>query len=267
MAQDTVVWLYAVVRGLGGGQLPADHGVGGVGPRILELGGGVGAVVAAVDAAQFGEEPLRRNLEDRQWLEATARAHDAVIDAVSHIVPTVPIRLATVYHNEDRVRAMLVERHDDVVAALDRVTGRTEWGVKIYAEPSAESSAPEPSTRASTDGTESAPGTAYLRRRRAQLSAREAAQDTVAADVRDIHAALDRIAIAARLYPAQQHPTLTRERRRMILNSTYLVDDESIDEFSARVVSLATEHSNLKVELTGPWPAYSFAGVEQESQS
>jgi hypothetical protein len=265
MARDTGVWLYAVADGVDAGQLPTENGVGGASPHVVEAGG-LSAVVAPVDLTEFGEEPLRRNFEDPQWLEATARAHDAVIDAVSHVAPTVPVRLATVYADDDRVRAMLADRHDDFVAALNRVTGRTEWGVKVYAEPSADPGEPEPSMQAPADGEASGAGTAYLHRRRAQLSAREAAENTVAAHVRDIHAALDRIAVAARLY-APQHPALVRESGRMLLNGTYLVGNDSIDEFAARVDSLAAEHPDIRVELTGPWPAYSFAGVAEESVS
>jgi Gas vesicle synthesis protein GvpL/GvpF. len=53
----------------------------------------------------------------------------------------------------------------------------------------------------------------------------------------------------------------------MLLNGTYLVGNDSIDEFAARVDSLAAEHPDVRVELTGPWPAYSFAGVEEEPVS
>ena len=265
MARDMGVWLYAVAPGLDVGRLRTTTGVGGASPYVVEARG-LSAVVAPVDLSEFGEEPLRRNFEDPQWLEATARAHDAVIDAVSHVAPTVPIRLATVYADDDRVRAMLADRHDDLVAALNRITGRTEWGVKVYAEPSADPGEPESSIQASAEGEASGPGTAYLHRRRAQLSAREAAEDTVAAHVSEIHAALDRIAVAARLY-SPQHPALAREPGRMMLNGTYLVDNNSSDDFAARVDSLATEHPDVNVELTGPWPAYSFAGVEAESAS
>lgn len=88
----------------------------------------------------------------------------------------------------------------------------------------------------------------------------------MAAHVSEIHTALDRIAVAARLY-SPQHPALAREPGRMMLNGTYLVDNDSSDDFAARVDSLAIEHPDVNVELTGPWPAYSFAGVEAESAS
>ena len=41
------------------------------------------AAVGTVGLDEFGEEGLRRNLEDLDWLAATARAHDAVISAIA----------------------------------------------------------------------------------------------------------------------------------------------------------------------------------------
>jgi len=263
MARETGVWLYAITPEFDASRLPAVNGVGGAAVRVVEAEG-LSAVVASVDLAEFGEEPLRRNFEDPTWLEATARAHDGVIDAVSRLGPTVPVRLATVYHDDDRVRALLEDRYDDFWAALRFVTGRTEWGVKVYADPRAFAESAW-STEASAEGGGSGPGTTYLHLRRAQLSAQQAAEDTVAAHAKDIHAALDRIAVTARLY-APQHPALPEEPGRMILNGAYLVDDGCTDEFASRVDSLAAEHRGVKLELTGPWPAYSFAGAEEEAR-
>ena len=46
----------------------------------------------------------------------------------------VPFRLATVYFDDGRVRSLLRERADGLRAALACVTGRSEWGVKAYAD-------------------------------------------------------------------------------------------------------------------------------------
>lgn len=264
--EDSGVWLYAVVRDLDPGALTGLVGVGGAPTRAVEAEGLI-AVVASVALAEFGEEQLRRNLEDLAWLEATARAHDAVIHAVARLGPTVPIRLATAYHDDDRVRALLADHHDDFIAALRRLTGRTEWGVKAYADPEASAEPANVAEPQPLAGNGSAgPGTAYLQRRRADLSARDAAQERAAAHALDIHTALGRIAVAARRY-APHDPQLTRQPEWSVLNGTYLVDDERRDEFVACVSTLAAEHRGVRLELTGPWPPYSFAGIERQTRA
>lgn len=263
MAGGTGAWLYAITPRIDASLLSGVTGVGGVPVHVVEATG-LSAVVASVDLAEFGEEPLRRNFEDPTWLETTARAHDGVIACLSRLGPTVPVRLATVYHDDNRVRAMLEDRHDDFWAVLRRIAGRTEWGVKVYTDSRAPATSASPTAEPAEDGG-SGPGATYLARRREQLSAQEAAEHTNAEHASDIHAELERVAVSAKLY-VPQHPALAEEPGPMILNGSYLVDDDRTDQFTARVDSLAAEYHGVKIELTGPWPAYSFASIEEEAQ-
>ncbi len=79
-------------------------GVGG-GPVRTLTAAGLTAVAEDVGLAEFGADALRRNLEDLDWLDARARAHHRVIDAVAQQGHWVPMRLATVY---SLVRLLLV---------------------------------------------------------------------------------------------------------------------------------------------------------------
>ena len=103
-------------------------------------------------------------------------------------------------------------------------------------------------------------GVAYLRQRRASLEARDSHRGAAVAGGADIHANLGRIAVDARQHRPQD-PSLSGDRRWMVLNGAYLVEDSSRERFAAAVEALAEEHGDLAVELTGPWPAYSFAAI------
>ena len=48
----------------------------------------------------------------------------------------------------------------------------------------------------------------------------------------------------------------------MIFNGTYLVDDDRVDDFTTFVATLDAEREGITVELTGPWPPYSFSGID-----
>jgi hypothetical protein len=258
MTERLGAWLYAVTRGLDPERLAGLIGVAGEPVRAVE-GAGLVAVVGSVGLDEFGEQGLRRNLEDLEWLEATARAHDSVVNTLVELGPTVPLRLATVYLDDDRVRASLADRRADFDAALSRIEGRTEWGAKAYADPE-ELAAPSAGEEHASGG---GAGTAYLLRRRAQLSARQQVERKALAYADEIHARLARVAVAARRHPAQ-HPQLVGRQEWMVLNGTYLVDDDRADEFAGAVRALGARHPGIAVELTGPWPPYSFAGVDEE---
>jgi hypothetical protein len=243
------MWVYAVGAGIGGPWVDDLRGVDGEAVRPISAAG-LTALVGAVDRDAFSEEGLRHRLNDLDHLAELARAHHEVIRIAADHQPVAPARLATLYTDDGRVRAMLEEKAEVFTAALGRIRGRHEWGVKAFA---ATERPKEPTAHPAT-------GTAYLRQRRASLTER---QDTL--DMAEqVHAALTADAVAAYRRPPQD-PTLSGDRRRMLLNAAYLVEDPRRDEFLARVSLLAQEHPRLAVELTGPWPPYSFAAVDEEA--
>ena len=278
------VWLYAVTNSRGretSGGLPS--GVADEPVRLIDAEG-LTAAVGTVDLREFGEEALRRKLEDLDWLAGAARAHDRVINALARGGATVPVGLATVFADDDSVRAMLDERRANLSAALGRLAGRTEWGVKAYAASGAASSVAEGDGEGegdgdgegeggSSDGSEGSgnsdasgadagkegAGTAFLKRKRAQLTRQQSAATAQAERAAHIHERLNRLSVSSRLY-APQNPALTGRREHMLLNGAYLVEDDGLEAFRATVTFLDAEarREGIHVELTGPWPPYSF---------
>jgi hypothetical protein len=101
------VWVYAIIRG--GGAESRVSGLRGVAgePVHVAAADDLAAVVGPVSLDEFGEDALRRNLEDLDWVADKARAHDAVISAVAQTGPVIPVRMATVYLDDGRVRKLL----------------------------------------------------------------------------------------------------------------------------------------------------------------
>jgi Gas vesicle synthesis protein GvpL/GvpF len=275
---DTGVWVYAIADHAGGDVfLPA--GVAGTGVRAMPAAR-LTVLASYVDLADFGETALRRNLENLEWLEEAARAHHDVVDAAARVFPVLPARFATVYSGVASMVAALGERGDQLRAALARVGGCMEWGVKAYALPEQRGAR---STRAPAGDTagpiagagagagagarpgaaaEAGAGMAYLNRRRAQISAQRESSRTAAASAREVHVELSGHAAQARLYPPQA-PSLSGTKAPMLLNAAYLIDAGGAAGFSAVVASAAAAHPDLRLDLTGPWPPYSFAGQEE----
>ncbi|MGS2613153.1 GvpL/GvpF family gas vesicle protein [Micromonospora sp. LZ34] len=244
------VWLHGVVRDVEPVVLAAIPGMAGAPVRPVRAAG-LTAVVSTAPLAEYGEDALRRNLEDLAWLERAARAHHAVVDALARRGPVVPARLATVHHDDARVAGQLAARRAELTGLLDRLTGRGEWGVKGYQVPGAPPRMAEP---AGAGGV----GAAYLRRRRAQLTAREEGQRIAAEAAAAVHDALAGYAVAARRH-APQDRRLSGAPTPMVLNGAYLVESGRLDGFTELVAALAERHPELRLELTGPWPPYSFA--------
>ncbi|MFD7794433.1 GvpL/GvpF family gas vesicle protein [Streptomyces sp. NPDC059759] len=216
-------YVYAICRPFPAALSAELTGVAGVPPKLLRHDDLV-AVVGSVPDEEFAAEPLRRRLEDVAWLEATARAHQGVIDALTGVTSPLPLRLATVLRDESGVRVMMEERREEFLTTLDRLDGRVEWDVKVYAD--------------------TAGASGYTGERADGLAHR-------------LHATLAGRATETRLH-APQSAAPSDLAYSQVLNAAYLVPRAESEQFVERVNRGVREQAGLRVELTGPWAAYSF---------
>ncbi|MES4889571.1 GvpL/GvpF family gas vesicle protein [Streptomyces sp. NPDC096012] len=248
-------YVYAVCRPF---DLPLQTqltGIGGAPPAVLHHHGLV-AVVSNVSEADFSEEALKAHLEDLDWLAATARAHQGVIDALATVTTPLPLRLGTVFRDCSGVRAMIEAGEDRFRRTLDRLTGRVEWGVKVYVEPEPEQTGPAPAAAKPVSGRD------YLRSRRERSHAHEEKWQRAEAFAQSLHERLARQAEDSRLH-APQNAALSTAPGQNVLNGAYLVTRANSEEFVELVDCTKDEVPGIRVELTGPWAAYSF--TEEES--
>jgi len=265
-----LLYVYAVLpageRPCGPSAPALPPGVGGRPVRFVRGAGpaaGLAAAVGEVPAEDFGEDALERRLEDLAWLEDTARSHHAVVEALGAAGPVLPLRLATVYRSEPRVRAVLAERAAEFASRLDRLTGHLEWGVKVYLRRGgARPSSPEPSgggaAAAAGSGTS---GRDYLRRRRAQRRSEEDGWQAAARVGERIDAAVGPLVTAARRLRPQDPrlPGASAGAGVNVVNTAYLVAEDRSEEFRALVAREAAREPEVYAEVIGPWAPYSFA--------
>jgi hypothetical protein len=220
-------------------------------PVTLLREGALAAVTSQVPLEEFDEVRLRDHLADMTWVEATARAHEAVLDQVREQATVIPMRMCTVYRTDGGAREMLLREADSLQDALEHLRGKSEWGVKVFAElESVDESSP-------AEGETS--GTAYMERKRTERDRRERLLETIEEATTQIH---DRLSAAASdsLVVPPQRPEASGHPGEMVLNGVYLIADEAVDAFHAEVEALQAEFGGdgLVLALTGPWPAYNF---------
>ena len=257
MSADLALWTYCVARA--GATLP--DGLPGVHPahtvaRVEH--GGLVALVSPVPMDEFGEQPLRRNLNDLAWLERVARCHEWVLEQALDAATIVPLRLCTIFADERGVTAMLTEERASLDAALEALDGTQEWAVKLLVD----RAALEAATRGAP--VEPAPeaggsGTAYLQRRREERRSAEAAGRLAAELAEDVHRLLAEGSLAARRNPPQNRE-LSGHRGDMLLNGAYLVERGRAERLRDLVLELQERHRALGAELllAGPLPPYTF---------
>ena len=220
---------------------------------------GLAAIVSRVPMDEFGEERLRENLNDVEWLEEKARAHEDVLDAALERATVVPLRLCTIYSTERRVREMLDRDREVFLDALERLEGKSEWGVKLIAEPQALERAAAKKSNGKPLKAPASRGTEYMDRKRREATARDQADHIAEEWASAVHDRLAQAASEALLNPVQR-PEVSGYDGEMLLNGVYLVDNEELEDFRALVDHIADEYQSAgaAVELTGPWPPYNF---------
>jgi Gas vesicle synthesis protein GvpL/GvpF len=268
---ENCVWLYCV--GSADLTLPADlTGVAGEALELIRLGG-LTAVAGQVPVSEFGSQALHQNLEDLDWLACCAHAHHDVISEAAASGVVLPMRLATLYQSESGVTGLLSKRAEQLEAAIADLTGCAEYGLKGYTQrspgggqPGVNDAAkmPSPAHDAPTAPATANPGTAYLKKRRADLDAHEEERRVAAQAAEQLVRQVAALALGERQHPLHDK-SLDPAAGDMILNVSYLVADEESKGFEKAVGDLAQSMPSLRLELTGPWPPYSFATVQDST--
>jgi hypothetical protein len=241
----------------------------GVGLEAVEAAG-LAAVVSAVPLEVYGEGALAGRLSDATWTATRALRHERVAEHFARRTAVVPLRFGAIYLRREGVAAMLSERAAQFREVLARLQGREEWGLNVYVE---RARLREEVTRLSARLREmaaradaSTPGQAYLLRKKIEgLRDEETRAETrrVAREVEEtLAASCDG---AARLRVLKDEAD---EQGELAARLAFLVRHEGFDTFRAAAERLADRYTPLgfRFELTGPWPAYNFAVVDEERQ-
>ena len=217
-----MLYLYAIAEP--GSAAPARPGLDG-GPLVVLAESGVAAVCSEHDGA-----PPAPTAE-------AVRAHAAVVEALADAGAALPARYGTAFAGEETLRRELAARSGALRAALARVRGRVELGVRVLSPDAQPEQQPAPD------------GRTYLLRRLEEQRRTRAVAD-------GLHRALAAGAAAATVRVGGGGP--------LLLSSAYLVGRDDVDALREQVDTLAHAHPELEVLCTGPWPPYSFAALEED---
>jgi len=226
---------------------------------------GLIAAVGRVPRSSFNEAALNELAADLPRLTPFVVRHEEAVRALFNAGPAVvPAAFGAVYQEEAGVERFLADERERLTALLVAVARKQEWGVKVFAEGQAVRAAAERSSTTlgaiDEEARTARPGRAYLlQRKRQELLAEEIRAfvgealehiiDELVANSADAH--LDEV-------PANQDgPT------ELVLKAAFLVEEDKVDAFKGSAVNLVdrTMGQGLVLEVSGPWPPYSFTGT------
>lgn len=231
--------------------------------RLIESGS-LAAVVSSVPVGAYGEESLSKNLTDASWTALRAMRHEHVVEHFANLTSVVPLRFGTIYLEAARIESMLLENRTRLTELVERIRDREEWGVNVYSDRNVLMSTITSLSPRLKDLTERAgkatPGESYLLQKKIEtLKVDEARVETNRAigEVEEVlrSESVDTRRLRVLKVEATEHGELKAK-------FAFLIQRSQFQQFQSAAEKIATElkSSGISLELTGPWPAYNFAG-------
>ena len=225
--------------------------------------GGIACAATIVPASQY-DRRLDGRPEDVAWLAPRAWRHHDVLRRLHMRTAVVPLKFGTLCAGMDDVRAMLERLGPTVTDLLSRIEARDEWTLRIAAnEPAILAGlASDSDVRRLQQDVERLPeGRAYFARKQLQ----KATADRVAAFVDDIEAAVSgRLAALGAEVAHMPRPRRGDRERSADAETAILVPRSAFGDVEESLRVLEDAHgAQVRFELVGPWPPYSFASISQ----
>jgi hypothetical protein len=256
----TATYVYCVVRATAPPAADgAPPGLPDASPvRTLALPGADGdhplwAVVADVPLPQYGAEEIERRLSELSWVSACAMAHEGVVEHFAARSSAVPMKLFTLFSNEDRATADLAARRDELERVLARVAGHVEWGLRVRFD--AEKARRQAAAPGKDAGSPSPSGTDFLQRKQRERAGARAWASGAATAAEKTYEAL-----TGQAREARRRNLAGASEAGLLLDAAFLVPQAEMEAFEKAVAAEAETLAAAccDVTLTGPWPPYNF---------
>ncbi len=222
-------------------------------PRALSAGDGVWLIVSDAPLAHYEEAPIKKHLEDMKTVADFALGHEAVVEHFALADSLLPMKLFTLFRDDERALRYVEKERARIDGALARVGGKVEYGLRVSLDEKAMRAA------ALKDSKKAGPpdsGAAFLMRKKLLRDAASEAQDRARERAEEVFEALAALSADALKRPLGADP----EGSRLLLDGAFLVPRKKEKSFAALAKKKGGEIEPLgyRTELTGPWPAYHF---------
>jgi Gas vesicle synthesis protein GvpL/GvpF len=221
------------------------------------------AVISRVPMTMYSEDSLAEHMADAAWTAVRAMRHEQVVEHFVKRTSVAPLRFGTIYLERAGVERMLLEKERELTEIIERLRGREEWGVNVYCDRATFMSRITSVSARLRDLVEQAekasPGQSYLMQKKIDAMRVDEARAEIARVVDQIENTLraqsdDGKRLRVLKVEATEHGELKAK-------FAFLVSRSAFEEFRTTAERLAQDYqsSGMRLELTGPWPAYYFA--------
>lgn len=224
---------------------------------------GLYVVVSKVSSEEFAKENLEKNLNDMDWVKKKATIHEQVIEGIMESRCVLPFKFATLYNSEESLKLSIENHVQAFRGSLEVLEGKQEWGVKIYCDIEKVKETlinkEQEILNINEEINNSSAGKVYFLKKKKEELINQLLNKKYSKDTKACFEELNRHCVKSRinrLLPKE----VTERKEEMILNSAFLIEENTAIDFIAAADSLKTayEEEGFLIDCTGPWPAYNF---------
>jgi hypothetical protein len=257
---EKLLWLYAIGRDL---DLPLLDGLTGVdGSAAFEVtsSASLQAICSSVDSGSFSQEEIDRRAGDLDWLAVLGTRHHEVNQRLALQLPTMPLRAFTLFSSREAVEQFLAGNQRAIERALERLGGRLEWTVTARLHPVewpvAASRRLDDLIALENELASASPGKRFLLQKKLDQERARAASRAEQALLDELAASLAaEVEAEVRIEGTSSHSPAPRIH--------LLAPAAAAGQIEGILSRLRPQYEpeGVALELSGPWPPYSFAGA------
>lgn len=261
------LYLYAIQQARQKGAFPKMKGIDKMGVVfLLRIGEGMEAIVSRVPLDEFGSEEMsERAQNDLTWIKEKSFLHNEVIRKSGECFdePVIPMKFGSIFYDEKSLEKSVKKNSKKFVRLFEKLRGREEWSVKVFAdEEKVRRKVVENSSllrKKSKKIASLSPGIAYFKEKELEGEVESRKDEELAKLADKIHKSIPPYVDEVKFGKILANE-LTMRSEPMILNVALFIRKENKDTFLTDMSNLrdAVKEKGLIVEVSGPWPPYSF---------
>ncbi|RJQ64295.1 MAG: hypothetical protein C4530_02215 [Desulfobacteraceae bacterium] len=217
------------------------------------------AVLGMSSIEDFCGPEAENRMKDLAWIGPRACRHAEVVEEVMRRSPTFPTRFGTIFSSFDALEKLLEVHYDEISRFLDKAAGKEEWAIKglLNRSQARRSFSTLMLSREKGRLASLPPGKRYLSEQRIRSSADREMNSWLEGVIKGIGVVLCRHSFE---FCERKVLSLDSEAMDMVLNWAFWVAREEADDFRAAVdrANEQNDRQGLLLQLSGPWPPYSF---------
>lgn len=230
------------------------------------------AIASELDPEAYTEAVIEDKINnDLEWLQKKAYHHHEVLMLLNKRYTVVPLSFCTIYNHEESLVETATMQADDLQDSFSEIAGNEEWNVKIYYEEDKVKKLVTENNPVMQQKREEikdlSPGRQFFERKKLDKLAEKEMDKELNERCNDIHLELSSLANRSDVKKTLGKDA-TGRKDNMSWNSVFLIKATEVDIFVEEVMKIDRQlgESGLKMEATGPWPAYHFSNLSKAAK-